>query len=727
MTINSKILKRAEYALGIAALLSMLLYVFIRMSFEIQDPDIWLHLKTGELILQTKHVPAHDPFSGALVSKEWVDHSWLVQVVFFTVFKFLGPDNLILLSAILILSAFLLLFFSFYRQRSYLTFIVTAMAITIFACKSRLNIRPENFSLLFFSFYIFALSRPKKRFIYLLPIAQIFWVNCHGFFILGPLLMAITLIGEKIKQAPVFKKLGLGDEPLDAASYRRMLRISLLVILACFINPYGYKGALYPLYVTSHSSGNLGIFYSYIQELLPVWHLPFRLSGAYYVLAVLSGLSFILNYRLLNIPRFISWIAFLILSLGVNRNTIYFNLIAFWALIENTSVYLQHAGGHKPRKAPQGMIYILKYGLLIYMIYALYLQNRGLLTRNYYVFDENRTKSKLLGVSTLDFPKKAADFILKNKISGNIFNFFNDGSYLIYRLYPNNKVFIDGRTELYGRGAFEEYLRIINADKKAISHNFEKYNINTAVLTNDDISLKNLAPFFYNNPQWTLVYLDDESLVFMRNTAGNKGHIEKLKLDLKKWEIPKPNFNKIGLRGVSPYPYINRAWIFYYIGEDGLALKEAGQALEILPSSADAYIIRGKIHLKKGEYRQAFENLRVAHIYAPAYSETLTGLGEYYMLTHKYNLAIVSYKRLIEIEPGISEGYSLLSKAYVVKGNISRAVSLLKKAVKINPYKAAYYRGLGDLLIMQGEKEKAHKIFRRACEKKVDPDYFCAK
>jgi len=727
MTINAKVLKKAEYALGIAALLSVLLYVFIRMNFEIHDPDIWLHLKAGELILQTKHVPTHDAFSVTLASKEWIDHSWLVQLVFFTVFKFLGPDNLILLSATLVIFSFLLLFFSSYQKRGYLTFIVTAMAITVFACKSRLNIRPENFSLIFFSFYIFALSRPKKKFIYLLPIVQIFWVNCHGFFILGPLLMAIILTGEKIRRADLFKKLAIGDEPMEAESYTLILKIFALTILASFINPYGLKGALYPLYVTSNSTGKLGIFYNYIQELLPIWKLPPGLTMAYYVLAGLSGLSFILNFRQLNISRLILWIIFFVLSLGVNRNTIYFNFIAFWALMENTSIYLQRADRRKPKMIPQGMVYILKYALLVYMIYALYLQNRGLLTRNYYLFDENRTKSKLLGVSTLDYPKKAADFILKNNISGNIFNFFNDGSYLIYRLYPNNKVFIDGRTELYGKGIFEEYLRIINADKKAISESFEKYSINTAVLTNDDISLKNLAPFFYNNPQWMLVYLDEESLVFMKNTAENEGHIKKLKLDLKKWEVPKPSFNKIGLRRVSPYPYINRAWIFYYLREDDLALKEAAAALKMLPSSADAYIIEGRILLKNGQYRQAFEKLRIAYIYAPAYSETLSALGEYYMLTHKYDLAVKSYQRLIDVEPNISEGYSLLSKAYIAQNDIPHSVFLLKKAVEINPYKAIYYRELGDLLIMQGEKEKAHKFFQSACGMKIDPDYFCVK
>jgi len=69
------------------------------------------------------------------------------------------------------------------------------------------------------------------------------------------------------------------------------------------------------------------------------------------------------------------------------------------------------------------------------------------------------------------YPYKAVDFIVRHKIKANIFNDFNSGAYLIGRTYPNIKVFIDGRTEVYGASFFETYQKIWQDGNAKILHN----------------------------------------------------------------------------------------------------------------------------------------------------------------------------------------------------------------------------------------------------------------
>ena len=725
MESKNKVWEIVEYSLGLVALVGLFLFVLLNMSLELHDPDIWLHLKTGEYIVQQKAIPQADIFSSVLSGKEWINHSWLTQVIFYLVYHFGGSDNLIFFSALIMVIAFLFLFFSVYKERKDLFFCVAILVISIFASKMRFNIRPENFSLLFFSLYIFILNRhPHKKLVFLLPFLQLLWVNCHGFFILGPLLLSIFILGNKLKGAARLPWEWKHVEVWDKATYKRVLIVFWLVLLACFLNPYGYKGALYPFLIIFNSAGKFGIFYNHIQELLPTWRLGHNYVLPYYTLAAGSFLVFLLNFKRINLSHLLAWLVFLAISLSVNRNVVFFNFIAFVTasdgLIKKFSAKKHFSFEDLFAKA----IYVFKYIIIIVVIIVAVKKCSGLLNIRYYIFEENSFKSALLGVATKEYPGKAADFTLKNDLPENIFNLFNYGSYLAYRFFPRKKVFLDGRTELYGGDFFNAYEKALYVDKYTIEVLLKKYKVNTVFLAGDLWGRIDLTVYFFNNPGWSLVYLDEDSTIFLKNTAQNKALIDKLKVDLKKWQILKADLDKIGLKRVYPEPYIKFAWMFYSFGFDDLAIAQAKEALRILPSSSDAYNILGRVYTKQKLYPRAFEALRLANIYEPSYKETLISLGKFYLETDKTDKAIKIYKKMVKLNPYSADGYYLLGQAYHQLGDLKSALKAMRTALKITPFSAEYYKELGRLLCKNKNAAGAREIYQKAIAFGLDPEGF---
>jgi tetratricopeptide (TPR) repeat protein len=715
-------LKILEYLVGLAVFVSLFLFIYINMSFELKDPDIWLHLKTGEYIFEHKAVPHIDIFSATARGKPWLDHSWLVQLIFYLVFHFGGPDNLILLSAMTVSMTFLILFFSVYRRNRDLAISVALLFLAALASRLRFNIRPENFSILFYAIYLFVLSgHLNSRLPLLLPLVQIFWVNSHGFFILGPLTLGVFILAEKMKKSMTlpweWNRIGV----MNRHAYKQLVQVFYLSILACFINPYGYRTVLYPLWVTFASLGKSSIFYNYIRELLPTWRY-YDLLSSYYLLILLSLAVFALNFRKINLGFFMLWLLALVGSLRVNRNTIFFNLIAFVA----TASIL--AKGIRPQRHRETLfrrlqkiltpLKIIALGMLMFWVWK---ENFSMLNSQYYIFEEHRVKSSLLGIAPKNFPEKAADFLIKNKLPGNIFNLFNYGSYLIWRLYPERRVFIDGRTELYGEEYFKDYQRILALDKDTIKRIFDRYNINTVFLYEER---RELAQYFFDSPDWVLVYLDGDSLLFIKNAPENKDLVERLRLDLAKWETKKVDLKEVGLKKVYPDIYIKRAWALFYLGFYEQALGEVRQALRVRPDYAQAYNIIGRIELKQKLYDQAFEDLRLAHIYAPSNLETMSSLGEFYTLKENYDDALKVYKKMTAVYPVYAEGYQLLAKTYLKKGNKTQAIKLLRKAVRLDPFQAALYKDLGAALCENNAPLEAVKVYRDALAMKLDSEYF---
>jgi len=109
-------------------------------------------------------------------------------------------------------------------------------------------------------------------------------------------------------------------------------------------------------------------------------------------------------------------------------------------------------------------------------------------------------------------PVEAAEVIEQRGIHDPIFSLDRWGGYLIYRLYPRNKVFIDDRHDFYGDAFIKEYLTVTLV-QPGWDRVLEEQHVNW-VLMPAQASLANLLRL---TPQWTIVHEDGAAVLFSRS------------------------------------------------------------------------------------------------------------------------------------------------------------------------------------------------------------------
>src|SRR3989338_3877329 len=215
---NLKSLKRSNLFLFI--LVFVLLGSFLIHSLDTIGQDIGRHLKIGEIIWQMNfgegsgakpgisvEVPKTNLFSFTEPDFQFINHHWLSEVIFFGIFSWAGFTGLILVKTFLVSVAFLSLFIITQRYSKFWPLMVSFL-LSVFIFIQRTEVRPEIFSFVILAFFLFALFKAKleKNYFYLwfLPILELFWVNLHIYFFIGPFLISAFLIDRL-----VFKKTDL--------------------------------------------------------------------------------------------------------------------------------------------------------------------------------------------------------------------------------------------------------------------------------------------------------------------------------------------------------------------------------------------------------------------------------------------------------------------------------------------------------------------------------------
>jgi len=705
--------KNLSITLGWLSIAMLFGLVTFTSSLEIKDLDLWLHLRMGWWICHHGFVPNFDVLSCSISGKPWVNHEWLFQVLVYLVQKAYGFNGLISMQSMVVAITFLVLVFLGYsRDRQWMTVIILLLVLMVY--QTRFTIRPDIFSLLFFVMYIYILSLHinKRWAVYALVILQIIWSNMHGFFFFGPLLVCFAIFSEFIKRRVPLPYEWNTVGRLNDAEYTSLKMTLPLLILACCVNPLTFKGAWYPVGVFFHlAGGDNKVFFEHIVELQrPITaDTVFNEHYLYYkVLIFISAVSFVFNRRKIDVSSFLMWVIFLGFSLVAIRNMIYFAAAAYMVIMVNAistpwdNIIPFRFSSFRTKHILQ---IILKMGLIFWMLnYAL-----GMIANGYFDYDTYYRKSEFFGVSKRVYPYKAVNFLVREKIRGNFFNDFNSGAYLIGRTYPNIKVFIDGRTEEYGSEFFENYQKVWKDGNPHVFAYFEnKYNITGALLNNahQQIPMAVLS-MFHSFKDWSIVYLDDDGIIFLKQTPYNKPFIDRLSIDLNTWKPRPMNLYKLGTRRVDPFPFNSRAFILETLGADEAALKEEKEALRVAPDDGPAYTMMGKIYYQRKDYKKAFECYRLGAMYNTDDIQARLGLAQSYEHLKVYSEAITQFQRVLDSSPKNIQAYFGLARTYAEEGQGTKALGMLVTAQKT---------GLEDKVDVQ----KIHDIINGKKIKKVN-------
>ncbi|MCX5704126.1 MAG: tetratricopeptide repeat protein, partial [Candidatus Omnitrophica bacterium] len=338
----------------------------------------------------------------------------------------------------------------------------------------------------------------------------------------------------------------------------------------------------------------------------------------------------------------------------------------------------------------------------------------NMLSSNYYDFEAKEFKSRLIGIDYRNYPRKAVDFVLKNSVPQNMYNDFNSGAYLIGRAYPARRVFIDGRTELYGHEFFNQYTDSLKGNIASFERIVDKYRIRAVLVTMTLSGAPEIAGYLYRNPQWKLVFFDQAGIIFLRDVPENQELIKRYRIDLSKYSVPRADLKGLRLKAVYPEPYIKRASLFNLLKEDELVILECREALRIMPNCAQGYHLIGKTYLRKTLYQDALVNLRSAFILSPGNVEVLLDLATCYSELEENKLSIGVLKKAIRSHKDYAPAYYRLGCVYLTMNNLKEAIPALNKATRYEPQNPNYHFKLAVALYESARRLRNDSVITKA-------------
>ncbi len=212
---------------------------------RLDDPDMWWHLKTGEIIWNTHTIPLADTFSYTTHNHALIPQEWLAEATIYGAYKWGALSGLMtwlcLFTALLLIAGYI--FCWLYCGNSKVAF-VGALAIWWFSTVG-LAVRPQmiGYLLIVIEMAVIHLGRTSdSRWFFGLPILLAIWINCHASFILGMIVAGIYLFSSFF----CFQSGSLEARRCDTQCRRRLALSLVLSAGAVFLNPTGVKQVWYP-------------------------------------------------------------------------------------------------------------------------------------------------------------------------------------------------------------------------------------------------------------------------------------------------------------------------------------------------------------------------------------------------------------------------------------------------------------------------------------------------
>jgi len=447
------------------------------------DWDFWWHLKAGQYIIESRSIPHVDPFSFTRAGEQWIAHEWLSEVIMYSVFHAGGWIGLFLLFGTTITAALGIC----YKRCEGKPFIAALAVFLVAAASSPLfGFRPQMFTLLFASLFIALLDgytyHGRRRVIWLLPLLMLFWVNLHAGFALGPALILLFVAMAFLDRE--WKKIG----PL--------LLIFAICVAVIPLNPNGFRMFSYPFETLSASS-----MQNFIQEWLsPDFHQLRFLPLAALIIATFSAMALSPTR-----PRPGELFALSALTFAALRSGRHIPIFAIFAAPLFAKYFAQWINSQTNN--PITIRSATAAGPKVVLTLSLLFLPAFLIVKRVVHFHSN--------VATYEaqkFPVAAVEFIERTGIAGPIFNDYDWGGYLIWKLYPQRKVFIDGRADLYGDDFIFGYLRMYGGER-GWRDGLDRFGIQTVLVQPNSA----LTTLLRDDKGWRTVFEDQESVVFTRN------------------------------------------------------------------------------------------------------------------------------------------------------------------------------------------------------------------
>ncbi|MBQ6516506.1 hypothetical protein IJI31_04940 [bacterium] len=451
------------------------------------DNDLWARLIVGNVFFQTGHILKTD-FLSYISTHTWWDHEWGASIIFSVFQNIFGHFGFVILHA-------MLLFATMYfivkvvklrnpEKNAYnLFYFFIVLNVMYIAVKS--PVRCQMFSFLFFTIFIWLLEKYKitanKKLLYPIPVITLFWANIHGGVVSGIGLLIIYIVGEFLSRRPVMP----------------YIKTFLISFLTMFINPYGIEYVLFLLYANTMKRPMIIEWWSVFH---PVIRKSYVLFDIWAVVTIIMSIVSLIKAKFKNID----FTKFILIFATIFMAVTHVKLIPLAVITGSIFLYEDFTALFKNLK-------IGKYAE-IYVYIAVIVT---------FIFSFDKTIFQPILTWSI-YPIKETEFIKINNLKGNLFAAFGQGSFLEYKLYPHNKLYMDGRyEEVFYDSALEDMKKFVLMEPDW-DYLLKKYNTDVLLLE------KNYPVFSYieKYTDWVKVYEGPICGVFVKKSELKKNYIQ---------------------------------------------------------------------------------------------------------------------------------------------------------------------------------------------------------
>jgi hypothetical protein len=488
------------------------------------DGDLWWHLAAGREMVRTHAFLVTDPFSAGAAGRPWVDIHWLFQLAVYGVHALGGLRAIVLAKCLVVAAGAVVLGATVARAAGTRTLavFVPAFLAALFAARALLLPRPVIPTLLFLSADLALLEAfrrdGRRAWLAPLPVLQIVWANVQALSMLGPFLVAtyaLAVIAWRRwggrRWFPFAPELGPTVDGARAA--RALVAVAALCVAACFATPYGARAVALPFGLLGRFwPGAENVYGANVAENVPPWVLERTAPGQFGHLGITLALvaACLAAAPRVALGRLVVVVALAALALAGNRNV----LLLYWlatpiAVISAAPALRRLRVAIRRRRAA--------------LVAARWASPAVLVAVLLVASVSAARETSLAAPAPWRAPVQSAEIITARGGSGPIFAADQFGDYLIWKVGPDHRPFMDTRLVLRSAREFAEYLAVVDDPRSFDAWERDKGFAYVLLPVAYPDRYLPLVAHLYGSDRWQLIFTDGGETLFARRDVSVSG------------------------------------------------------------------------------------------------------------------------------------------------------------------------------------------------------------
>jgi multisubunit Na+/H+ antiporter MnhB subunit len=485
--------------LGVLTLVLIgLQFIFIMHSPDLNDPDVWWHMRNAEYLFQHHQFPRQDMYSFTVAGHPWLNHEWLSEVPFYLAYRAFGLVGLKSLTFFTSDLIFLLLLYLCYQESWNFKASIAACCFSTFLATVSFGPRTILFGYVYLLILLIVLQRfrlDSKAPLWIIPPLFCLWANTHGSWSLG--LILFFLIGVSGLVGGVWGR--IDSQQWTPSQLRKLVKTGVASLAALFVNPFGWRLVYYPFDLAFKQKLNI----AHVQEWVSV---DFHDLRGKLVLILILGLllAALLRNRRWNLGEVLVLLFALYSGLTYIRFLVLLGIVAAPIIAKALDFFPPYRPELETPRVNAMVIFVML-GLMVY-------------------FWPREAKVRSSVEET--YPAGVLPYLKAHPPQGNVLNFYLWGGYLGWH-DPEMKDFVDSRVDIFEyAGVLKDYLGLLGVDavQKRPEAILEKYKIDYVLFppsdgTNPNLVGGNLVYVLEHDPRWKILY-KDKICVLLGKQAG---------------------------------------------------------------------------------------------------------------------------------------------------------------------------------------------------------------